>query len=79
MCKYKQTRRQAVAILYTVHTKVVPACGIIHVYTCVKYTPEVLSFNQNGLSAHVQIRLELLCNAKENPLFCSYIFIFVKE
>jgi len=35
----------------------------------VKYTPEVLPSNQNALVAHVQIRLELLYNAKENYLF----------
>jgi hypothetical protein len=32
MCKYKQTRDQAVAILFTLHTKVVP---VIRIFKCV--------------------------------------------
>ena len=42
MCKYKQTRDQTVAILFTLHTKVVPViCKLVVKYTKLTYANKI--------------------------------------
>jgi hypothetical protein len=54
MYKYKQTRRQATALLFTLDTKLL-MCKLV-----VKYTPEVLLPNQSTLKENMQRRLALI-------------------
>ena len=56
MYKYKQTRPQATALLFTLDTKLL-MCKLV-----VKYTPEVLLPNQSTLKENMQRRLALLLN-----------------
>jgi hypothetical protein len=46
---YKQTRRQATALLFTLDTKLL-MCKLV-----VKYTPEVLLPNQSTLKEHIDV------------------------
>lgn len=59
MCKYKQTRCQAIAILFTLDTKLLMCKLVVKTHQKCN-TPEVLLPYQSTLKGHMQRRLDLL-------------------